>query len=62
MAVELLASSEGLGYLMVWGRQLFQLDMVLVAMAVVGLIGLVLDRMLGLIQRRLDRWKIGTGS
>ena len=62
VAVELLASSEGLGYLMVWGRQLFQLDMVLVAMAVVGLIGLVLDRMLGLIQRRLDRWKIGTGS
>lgn len=62
VAVELLASSEGLGYLMVWGRQLFQLDMVLVAMAVVGLIGLVLDRMLGLIQRRLDRWNIGAWS
>mgnify|MGYP000405530638 CR=1 FL=1 len=31
IAVELLASSEGIGYLMVWGRQLFQLARVLVA-------------------------------
>ena len=36
VAVELLASSEGLGYLMVWGRQLFQLDLVIMAMIVVG--------------------------
>ena len=28
LAVELLASSEGIGYLMVWGRQLFMLDLV----------------------------------
>ena len=57
VAVELLASAEGLGYLMVWGRQLFQLDMVIVAMLVVGLIGFVLDRGLERLEHRLLRWR-----
>ena len=32
VAVELLASSEGLGYLLVWGRQMFWYDTVVLAM------------------------------
>ena len=36
VSVELLASSEGLGYLLVWGRQMFWLDTVLVGL-VLGL-------------------------
>ncbi len=36
VTVELLASSEGLGFMIVWGRQLFQLDLVLTAIIVVG--------------------------
>jgi ABC-type nitrate/sulfonate/bicarbonate transport system permease component len=39
VAVELLASSEGLGYLLVYGRQMFWLDTVVMAMAVIGVIG-----------------------
>jgi len=58
VAVELLVSSEGLGYLMVWGRQLFQLDFVLVAMIMIGLIGFLLDAMLARIELRLQRWKL----
>lgn len=58
VAVELLASSEGLGYLMVWGRQLFQLDLVLLAMIVVGLVGFALDWSLGRVERRLQRWEL----
>ncbi|HEY3847000.1 MAG TPA: ABC transporter permease [Acetobacteraceae bacterium] len=57
VAVELLASSEGLGYLLVWGRQLFQLDVVIASMAVIGLIGFALDRALAMIEQRLQRWK-----
>lgn len=57
VAVELLASSEGLGYLLVWGRQLFQLDVVIAAMAVIGLIGFLLDRSLAAMEQRLQRWK-----
>jgi sulfonate transport system permease protein len=61
VTVELLASSEGLGFLIVWGRQLFQLDLVLAAILVVGVVGLVLDRGLERIEARLLRWR-PTGS
>jgi sulfonate transport system permease protein len=57
VAVELLASSEGLGYLLVWGRQMFWLDTVIVAMAVIGVVGLVMDRALGAVEARLQRWR-----
>jgi len=57
--VELLASSEGIGYLMVWGRQLLQLDIVVVAMIVIGAVGLLLDRGLGLLESRLQGWRRG---
>lgn len=56
LAVELLASSEGLGYLMVWARQLFMLDIVFVCIAVIGVIGLLMDRSLGWLDRRLLHW------
>jgi sulfonate transport system permease protein len=57
VTVELLASSEGLGFLIVWGRQLFQLDLVLAAIIVVGIVGLCLDKGLALIEERLLRWQ-----
>ncbi len=57
VAVELLASSEGLGYLLVWGRQMFQLDVVIASMAVIGLIGFLLDRALAATEQYLQRWK-----
>jgi sulfonate transport system permease protein len=57
VTVELLASSEGLGFLIVWGRQLFQLDLVLAAIVVVGLVGLCLDKGLAAIEERLLRWQ-----
>lgn len=57
VAVELLASSEGLGYLMVWGRQLFAMEYVLLAMILVGVIGFLLDAGLALLEARLLRWK-----
>ncbi|MGJ7499696.1 ABC transporter permease [Variovorax sp. ZT5P49] len=57
VVVELLASSEGLGYMIVFGRQLFQLDVVLAAVVMVGLVGFVLDKLLALIETRLLRWR-----
>ena len=44
--VELLASSEGIGFLMVWGRQLMQLDLVFMGIILIGLTGYVLDSIL----------------
>ncbi|MDB4990071.1 MAG: sulfonate transporter [Myxococcaceae bacterium] len=57
VTVELLASSEGLGFMIVWGRQLFQLDLVVAAILVVGVVGLVLDKSLALVEARLQRWR-----
>ena len=57
VTVELLASSEGLGFMIVWGRQLFQLDLVLSAIIIVGVVGLLLDRGLARLERRLLRWQ-----
>lgn len=59
---ELFASFEGLGYLMTWGRQLFQLDLVLIAMVVVSLLGLVLDAILRWVERRAQPWTIAAGG
>jgi len=56
LAVELLASSEGIGYLMVWGRQLFMLDIVFVCILIVGLFGIVLDRAIQWLDGRLLHW------
>jgi sulfonate transport system permease protein len=55
--VELLASSEGIGYLMVWGRQLAQLDLVVVGMLVIGLVGVALDVALRQVEAYLQRWR-----
>ncbi|GDY14429.1 hypothetical protein LBMAG53_33070 [Planctomycetota bacterium] len=57
VVVELLASSEGIGYLMVWGRQLFQLDVVIATMIVIGAVGLLLDQGLQFAESRLLRWR-----
>ena len=55
--VELLVSSEGIGYLMVWGRQLAQIDLCIVAMLVIGVIGIALELVLRWIESRLQGWR-----
>jgi sulfonate transport system permease protein len=57
VAVELLASSEGLGFMIVYGRQLFQLDVVMAAVIVVGAVGFAIDKILALIEKRLLHWR-----
>lgn len=57
VVVELLASSEGLGFMIVYGRQLFQLDVVLAAVVVVGAIGYLLDKLLAAAERRVLAWR-----
>ncbi|HHB1216429.1 TPA: ABC transporter permease [Vibrio cholerae] len=56
IVVELLASSEGIGYLMVWGRQLFQLDIVFVTIAVVGISGMLMEWAANRAYSRLVFW------
>ncbi|MDD0813172.1 ABC transporter permease [Curvibacter sp. HBC28] len=57
VVVELLASSEGLGFMIVYGRQLFQLDVVMAAVVVVGVVGFALDKVLASVELWLLRWR-----
>jgi sulfonate transport system permease protein len=62
VAVELLASAEGLGYLLVWGRQMFWLDTMIVAMILIGVVGYVMDTALAAVEGRLQSWRISDGG
>jgi sulfonate transport system permease protein len=56
IVVEMLAATEGVGYMMVWGRTLFQMDIVIAGMIVIGMIGLAMDAGLTRLEKRLHRW------
>ncbi|HGM5581099.1 TPA: ABC transporter permease [Pseudomonas putida] len=56
LAVELLASSEGIGYLMVWGRQLFMLDLVFLCILLIGVVGAGMERGFTHLERHLLYW------
>lgn len=58
IAAELLAADFGLGQMMEMGRQLFQIDVVLVGVFITGLVGFLLDYSVVRAERRLSRWKV----
>lgn len=61
VAAELVAATSGLGYLIQQGRVLFRPDYVIAGMVVIGLLGLMLDFGLRLLQLALmPWWRIGT--
>ena len=57
VAAELFGSESGLGHLMDWGRQLFQMDLLLAAVLVTAVIGFTIDRILTRIEGRFQAWK-----
>lgn len=57
VAAELMGASEGLGYLLVYGQQMGQADVILVAMIVFALLGKLSDGLLVAVTRPLLRWQ-----
>lgn len=55
--VELLSSSEGLGFFMAYSRSLAQIDFVVVAMFTIGFVGVLIELALRLVESRLQRWR-----
>jgi len=53
IVVELVASTDGIGYVTVIARQMFQFDQMLAAMLVIGVVGFCLDRSLRFAEARL---------
>lgn len=58
VAAELVAARSGLGFLINESRFVFRTDKVLVGMAVIGILGLVMDRLLRRLQTRLTPWAL----
>ena len=57
VAAELIASDSGLGYLIQEGRYHFMTDKILIGMAVIGVLGFLLNKSLIELEKRLVRWK-----
>jgi sulfonate transport system permease protein len=57
VGAEIIASSEGIGYLMNWGRQLFQFDIVMVGFFVIGIIGLIMNNAVRPVETYFLRWQ-----
>ena len=57
VAAELVASSTGLGYMIMYARQFGQTDVVIVGMLLIGVIGKVMDSILMAIEKAVIKWK-----
>lgn len=57
VAAELIAAQEGLGFRMQHAETYYDLDTIFVGLVAIGVLGLVMDRLLLLAERRLTRWQ-----
>ena len=57
VAAELVASSTGLGYMIMYARQFGQTDVVIVGMLMIGIIGKLMDSLLMAVEKKVIRWK-----
>jgi len=61
VASELIASSSGIGYRLNDARSLMRSDVVIVCMIIIGLVGLLMDKLIVLISHELTPWKKKSG-
>lgn len=58
VGAELIAASTGIGYMIMYAREVSQPDVMLVGVLAVGLTGLLIDFLLLQLQRRLLKWSV----
>ncbi|MFT8314361.1 MAG: ABC transporter permease [Clostridium sp.] len=56
VGAELIAASSGIGYLISYARELSQPDVMIVGVISIGIIGLLIDTLIKIIQKRILRW------
>lgn len=59
VAGELVAATSGLGYMISFYRELLRTDLILVGMATIAIIGLLMDRGLRWLERKILPWRVG---
>jgi len=57
VGAELLGSSSGVGFMMAWARQLFNMDLVLANVVVVGVIGILINRGINRFEKKILAWR-----
>lgn len=57
VAAELIAATSGIGYRMADARSMMRADVVMVCMIVIGIIGVLMDKLLGLLFQKLTPWQ-----
>lgn len=58
VAAEMLASSSGLGYMILMGRQFGRADLVILGIAVIAMIGTIITQLIGFAEKKILRWKL----
>jgi ABC-type nitrate/sulfonate/bicarbonate transport system permease component len=59
VAAELIAASSGLGYMIIYYREVLRTDAIIVGMLTIGVIGLLMDLTTRWLERRLMPWRQG---
>lgn len=57
VAAELIASTSGIGYSMSYARTLMQSDVVIICMLVIGLVGIIMDKVVSIVFEALTPWE-----
>lgn len=57
VAAELIASTSGIGYSMSYARTLMQSDVVIICMLVIGLVGILMDKIVSVVFNSLTPWE-----
>ena len=57
VAAEMLAANAGLGYMILQGRQFARADIIILGIVVIGVIGVIFTSVLGLLEKKVLRWK-----
>lgn len=58
VAAELIAASSGIGYMIMYARELSQIDVVLVGVLSIGVTGITIEQLLKLLEKRLLKWNV----
>ena len=58
VGAEMIAAATGIGYLIMYARELSQPDVMLVGVFSIGIIGLLIDFLVMQIQNKLLRWSV----
>lgn len=57
VAAELIAATSGIGYSMSYARTLMQSDVVIICMIVIGLVGILMDKIISIIFNAITPWE-----